>query len=217
MDKREYIARRAIQFFHEGDMVNLGIGMPTSIIDYLPPNLDIWIESENGIIGIDSRTVGQTDPNLVDANGNPAALRPGGCCFDSFTGFGLVRGGHLDVTVLGAFEVDQKGNLANWSVPGKITVGMGGAMDLVCGARTVLVLTEHCDKEGKPKIVKECNLPLTAVGEVDYIITELCVLHRTSAGLELEELAPGITVEDVFAHTEADILLPKQIDSVRHA
>lgn len=211
MNKREYIARRAIQFFQDGDLVNLGIGLPTAVIDYLPADLDIWIESENGVIGIDSRTNGEVDPSLVDADGKAAALRPGGCCFDSFLGFGLVRGGHVDITVLGAFEVDQEGNLANWTIPGKLTVGMGGAMDLVCGAKKVLVVTEHCDKYGNPKILKKCRLPLTATGEVDYIITELCVLHKTEDGLILEELAPHVTIQDVLAHTEAELVIPATV------
>ena len=217
MDKREFIAARAAKFFSDGDLVNLGIGMPTLCTKYIPADVDVWVESENGIIGLTGPAEEGSedyDPNLVDASGAVCTMRVGASCFDSFTSFGLIRGGHVAATVLGAFEVDQEGNLANWTVPGKITAGMGGAMDLVSGAKQVIVTMEHCDKHGNPKILKKCTLPLTAVNEVDYIITELCVLHRTDKGLVLEELAPDVTVDDVVSKTAADLIIPDQIGSM---
>ena len=215
MNAKEFIARRAAKFFSDGDLVNLGIGMPTLVANYIPTHIDVWIDSENGVIGLSGTPAeGQEDLNLVDASGAPAALRAGGCCFDSFTSFGLIRGGHVDFTVLGAFEVDAEGNLANWTVPGKTTAGMGGAMDLVSGARQVLVTMTHTDKDGKPKILEKCTLPLTAAHEVDYIITELCVIQVTPQGLLLLELAPGVTVKEVQSKTGAPLLLPEQIGSM---
>lgn len=213
---RELIAYRTARFFEDGDLVNLGIGMPTQCMNYLPEGIDVWIDSENGVIGLTgSPDEGQDyDPNVVDASGAVSLLRSGGCCFDSFTSFGLIRGGHVAATVLGAYEVDQEGNLANWTVPGKTVAGMGGAMDLVSGALKVIIMTEHCDKKGNPKILKKCTLPLTAANEVDYIVSELCVLHRTEAGLVLEELAPGITVEEVVSKTGADLIIPEKIESM---
>lgn len=189
--------------------------MPTLVANYIPTHIDVWIDSENGVIGLSGTPAeGQEDLNLVDASGAPAALRAGGCCFDSFTSFGLIRGGHVDFTVLGAFEVDAEGNLANWTVPGKTTAGMGGAMDLVSGARQVLVTMTRTDKDGKPKILEKCTLPLTAAHEVDYIITELCLIQVTPQGLLLLELAPGVTVEEVQSKTGAPLLLPEQIGSM---
>lgn len=215
MDKREFIARRAAKFFSDGDLVNLGIGLPTQVANYVPEDIDVWIDSENGVIGLNGAPAeGQEDLDLVDASGTPSTLREGGCCFDSFTSFGLIRGGHVAFTILGAYEVDQEGNLANWTVPGKTTAGMGGAMDLVSGAKQVLVTMEHCDKQGNPKILKKCTLPLTAAHEVDYIITELCVLHVTPEGLVLEELAPDVTVEEVQARTGAELVIPEHIGSM---
>ena len=210
MNAKEFIARRAAKFFSDGDLVNLGIGLPTMVANYIPEDIDVWIDSENGVIGLNG-TPEEPDLNLVDASGAPAALREGGCCFDSFYSFGLIRGGHVAFTILGAYEVDQEGNLANWTVPGKTTAGMGGAMDLVSGARQVLVTMTHCDKEGNPKILKKCTLPLTAAHEVDYIITELAVMHVTPEGLVLEEIAPYTTVEEVVAKTGADLIIPEQV------
>lgn len=213
MNAKEFIARRAAKFFADGDLVNLGIGLPTMVANYIPEGIDVWIDSENGVIGL-SGTPEEPDLNLVDASGAPAALRAGGCCFDSFTSFGLIRGGHVAFTILGAYEVDQEGNLANWTVPGKTTAGMGGAMDLVSGARQVLVTMTHTDKEGNPKILEKCTLPLTAAREVDYIITELCLIQVTPDGLVLRELAPGVTAEEVQAKTGARLLLPEVIGSM---
>lgn len=210
MNTKEFIARRAAKFFSDGDLVNLGIGLPTMVANYIPEGIDVWVDSENGVIGL-SGTPEEPDLNLVDASGTPAAMRSGGCCFDSFTSFGLIRGGHVAFTILGAYEVDAEGNLANWTVPGKTTAGMGGAMDLVSGARQVLVTMTHTDKDGNPKILKKCTLPLTAAHEVDYIITELCVLKVTPEGLVLLELAPDITVEEVVSKTGAELILPDEI------
>ena len=213
MNTKEFIARRAAKFFSDGDLVNLGIGMPTLVANYIPEGIDVWIDSENGVIGLNG-VPEEPDLNLVDASGTPAALRPGGCCFDSFTSFGLIRGGHVAFTILGAFEVDQEGNLANWTVPGKTVAGMGGAMDLVSGARQVLVTMTHTDKEGNPKILEKCTLPLTAAHEVDYIVTELCVIKVVPEGLLLMELAPGITAEEVQSKTAARLILPDVIGSM---
>lgn len=216
MTNREFIAQRTAKFFEDGDVINLGIGMPTMCLDYLPEGVDIWIESENGVLGLAGAPEHEEDGDIdiVDASGRVSDMRVGGCCFSSFDSFGLIRGGHVAATVLGAYEVDQEGNLANWMVPGKTCAGMGGAMDLVSGAKKVLIMMEHCDKYGNPKILKKCTLPLTAANEVDYIITEMCVLHCTPEGLVLEELAPNVSVEDVVAKTGADLIIPEKIGSM---
>ena len=209
---RDLIASRTARFFQDGAVVNLGIGMPTQCLNYLPEGVDVWIDTENGAVGlVGAPNDGVVDPDMVDASGTPCGLRLGGACFDSFTSFGYIRGGHVDFSVLGAYEVDQEGNLANWMVPGNTCAGMGGAMDLVSGAKMVIIMTDHCDKKGNPKIVKKCTLPLTAAGQVSYIVTELCVLHHTEAGLVLEELAPDVTVEEVVAKTGADLIIPEHI------
>ncbi len=216
MNNREFIAQRTAKFFQDGDVVNLGIGMPTMCLDYLPEGIDIWIESENGVLGLSGAPENEADGDIdiVDASGRVSTIREGAACFSSFDSFGLIRGGHVAATVLGAYEVDQEGNLANWMVPGKTCAGMGGAMDLVSGAKSVIIMTEHCDKYGKSKILKKCTLPLTAANEVDYIVTELCVLHRTEKGLVLEELAPNVTVEEVVSKTDADLIIPEKIGSM---
>ena len=212
-EMRNFIAKRTAKFFNDGDVVNLGIGMPTLCLEHLPEGVDIWIESENGVLGLAGAPENEADGDIdiVDASGSVSTMRPGGCCFSSFDSFGLIRGGHVAATVLGAYEVDQEGNLANWMVPGKTCAGMGGAMDLVSGAKKVLIMMEHCDKYGNSKILKKCTLPLTAAREVDYIITELCVLHCTAEGLVLEEVAPGVTVEDVVAKTDAELIIPETV------
>jgi 3-oxoacid CoA-transferase B subunit len=216
MNNREFIAQRTAKFFQDGDVVNLGIGMPTMCLDYLPEGIDIWIESENGVLGLSGAPENEADGDIdiVDASGRVSTIREGAACFSSFDSFGLIRGGHVAATVLGAYEVDQEGNLANWMVPGKTCAGMGGAMDLVSGAKSVIIMTEHCDKYGKSKILKKCTLPLTAANEVDYVVTELCVLHRTEKGLVLEELAPNVTVEEVVSKTDADLIIPEKIGSM---
>ena len=212
-EMRNFIAKRTAKFFNDGDVVNLGIGMPTLCLEHLPEGVDIWIESENGVLGLAGAPENEADGDIdiVDASGTVSTMRPGGCCFSSFDSFGLIRGGHVAATVLGAYEVDQEGNLANWMVPGKTYAGMGGAMDLVSGAKNVLIMMEHCDKYGNSKILKKCTLPLTAAREVDYVITELCVLHCTAEGLVLEEVAPGVTVEEVIAKTDADLIIPETV------
>ena len=212
MQGRELIVSRAARFFRDGDLVNLGIGMPTQVANYLPDGVEIQLQSENGFIGIGpTPTAEDWDHAVVNAGGQPASIVDGGCTFDSCMSFGLIRGGHVDATVLGALEVDQEGNLANWIIPGKKVPGMGGGMDLVAGANLVIVTMEHCTKSGGPKILKKCSLPLTAAHEVDYIVTELCVLHYNGQGLVLEELAPGVTVEEVVSKTEAELIIPEHI------
>ncbi len=209
MDKaqiREIIAKRVAQELHDGDLVNLGIGLPTLVANYVGDK-DICFQSENGFIGIGpAPEEGKEIRNLVNAGGQPVTILPGGVYFDSATSFAIIRGGHLDCTVLGALEVDEEGNLANWMVPGKIVPGMGGAMDLVTGAKKVIVAMEHTSR-GNIKILKKCKLPLTAAGQVDLIITEMCVIEVTDKGLELVELNPEFTVEDVKKATEAELII----------
>jgi acetate CoA/acetoacetate CoA-transferase beta subunit len=206
MDVKTIIAKRVAQEFKDGDVVNLGIGIPTLAADFLPAGVRVTLQSENGFVGL-APLEGQEDPDLVNAGGKPVSIISGGAVFDSAMSFAIIRGGHVDVTVLGALEVDQEGNLANWMVPGKMVPGMGGAMDLVSGAKKVIVAMEHTAKDGVPKILKKCTLPLTGKGVVDYIITNLCVFKVTMVGLILKETAPGVTVEDVRAKTEAEFLV----------
>ena len=201
MNVKEIIARRVAQELHDGDVVNLGIGLPTLVPQYLPPGVEITLQSENGFLGLRSQA-GDPIPNLVNAGGQPCGIEAGGAFFDSAMSFALIRGGHVDVTVLGALQVDSRGSLANWMVPGKLVPGMGGAMDLATGVRRVIVATEHCTKDGKSKILAECSLPLTCKGRVDTIVTEQAVF-KVGDGLVLEELGPGATIEDVRKSTAA--------------
>jgi len=211
-DAREIIAKRAAKFFKDGDLGNLGIGLPTLVANYLPSDINVMLHSENGFIGIGpSPEPGKEDKDIVNAGGIPVTILPGAACFDSAFSFLLARGGHVDITVLGALEVDEKGDLANWFVPGKLVPGMGGAMDLVNGAKKVIIAMEHTTKDGGAKILKKCTLPLTAVGVVDYIITELGVMEVTRDGIVLRELAPGVTVEDIQAKTGAVLIIPDVI------
>lgn len=203
MDAKEIIARRVAMELKDGDLVNLGIGIPTLVTDYIPPGITVTLHSENGFVGLGPDN-GLADPDVVNAGGKPASVAPGGAMFDSLMSFAIVRGGHLTMTVLGALEVDQHGNLANWMVPGKIVPGMGGAMDLVSGAKRVIVAMEHTAKDGTPKILPQCTLPLTGKGVVDMIVTNLAVFHFTANGLVLSELAPGVTVEQIAACTTAE-------------
>lgn len=198
------IARRAAQELHDGDFVNLGIGIPTLVADYLPTGINVTFQSENGVAGIGPLGAAEIDPYMVNAGGQPAAMMPGGAIFDSTMSFVLIRGGHLDVTILGALEVDQAGNLASWMVPGKFIPGMGGAMDLVNGAKRVIIAMEHTSKEGAPKILKQCTLPLTARKVVDLIVTNYCVFALLPQGLVLKELAPGVGLATVRESTAAD-------------
>jgi acetate CoA/acetoacetate CoA-transferase beta subunit len=187
----------------DGDVVNLGIGLPTLVPNYLPADITITLQSENGFLGLGPLT-GAPLPNLVNAGGQPCGMVPGGAFFDSAMSFAIIRGGHVDVTVLGGLQVDQEGSLANWMVPGKMVPGMGGAMDLVSGARTVIVAMEHATRDGGAKILKRCTLPLTAAGKVTAIITEMAVFRFIKGVLTLTETAPGVTVEAIRARTEAD-------------
>ena len=214
-DIREIIAKRVAAFFEEGDLGNLGIGMPTLVANYIPADKGIMLHSENGFIGLGpSPEAGQEDKYTVNAGGSPVTIVPGGACFDSAMSFALIRGGHVDVSVLGALEVDEKGNIANWIVPGKLVPGMGGAMDLVVGARKMIIAMEHTTKDGAPKILKNCTLPLTAVNAVDYIVTELGVMEMTKEGIVLIELAPGVTVEEIQAKTEAVLIIPDHVGTM---
>ena len=207
-DKRDYIAKRVADFFEPGDLGNLGIGLPTLVANFLPPEKNVMLHSENGFIGIGPfPEPGQEDKDIVNAGGVAVTLLPGAACFDSSFSFALARGGHVDITVLGALEVDEKGDLANWIIPGKLVPGMGGAMDLVVGANKVIIATEHTTKDGAPKILKKCTLPLTAVGVVNFIVTELGVMEVTDKGIALKELAPGVTVEEIQSKTEAELII----------
>jgi len=214
-DKRERIVKRIAREFKDGDVVNLGIGMPTLVANFIPKGVEIVLQSENGFIGIGPVCGhGEEDPDLINAGNQFVKMLPGGCFFDSATSFGIIRGGHIDVTVLGTLEVDQDGNIANYIVPGKMVAGMGGAMDLVVGAKKVIIATEHCDKSGKSKILKKCRLPLTAVSQADLIVTEMAVLERTDRGLVLKEVAPDCTVEDVIQNTEAELIVADDVKTI---
>lgn len=212
LTKKQMIAKRVAQFFKDGELANLGVGIPTMVPVFLPEGVEVWLESENGIIGGGPpAAAGEEDFFFKDAGDKYCTILPGGSCFSSATSFGLIRGGHLAYTVLGAMQVDQEGNLANWVVPGGKMAGMGGAMDLVAGAKKVIVATEHCSKDGKPKILKKCTFPLTGAKVVDYIVTELCVIDVTEDGLVLKEIAPGVTVEEVVSKTDAELIIPEEI------
>ncbi len=207
MNAKEQIARRIAQEIKTGDVVNLGIGLPTLVADYIPADMDVTFHSENGFIGLDGvANETNTDPNIVNAGGAPVTIKNNAVFFDSATSFGIVRGGHVDITVLGGLEVDEKGNLANYMVPGKSILGMGGAMDLVAGAKKVIVAITHTVK-GNPKILKQCTLPLTGKAVVSMIITELAVFHVTEQGLLLTEIAADTTIEDVLKQTDATVIV----------
>jgi len=216
MDKHEkqaYIASRVAKELEDGTVVNLGIGLPTKVANYVPEGISVHFQSENGFVGLGpTPSEEDIDPTIVNAGGMPVSIEAGGAFFDSATSFGIIRGGHVALTVLGALQVDEKGNIANYLIPGKMVPGMGGAMDLLSGAKKVIVAMEHTAK-GSPKILKECNLPLTAVGAVDLIVTEMGVIEVTSKGLLLKEVNPAYTLAEVIEATQAELMIDETIQN----
>jgi acetate CoA/acetoacetate CoA-transferase beta subunit len=215
MDAQSIIAKRIAQELRSGMLVNLGIGIPTMVASYVPSDIKVFFQSENGLIGTGAiPEEGMGHRLLTDAGGRPVTALPGACTFDSAMSFGLIRGGHVDITVLGGLQVDAHGLLANWMIPGKMVPGMGGAMDLVTGAKRVIVAMQHTAK-GKPKIVNKCTLPLTSARSVDLVVSELAVIGFPQGRAALLERAPGVTVEQVIAATEAELVLPDQIPEMQ--
>jgi acetate CoA/acetoacetate CoA-transferase beta subunit len=215
MDPQTVIARRVALELRSGDLVNLGIGIPTLVANYVPSGLKIFFQSENGLIGTGPiPEQGMAHPLLTDAGGQPISALPGACTFDSAMSFGLIRGGHVDVTVLGGLQVDASGHLANWMIPGKMVPGMGGAMDLVTGARRVIVAMQHAAK-GKSKIVQRCGLPLTSARPVDLVVTDLAVIGFPGGRMTLMETAPGVTVAEVIAVTEAELSIADKVPEMK--
>ena len=215
MDAQTIIARRVAQELHTGDLVNLGIGIPTLVANFVPPGLKVFFQSENGLIGTGQiPEQGMAHPLLTDAGGRPISARPGASTFDSAISFGLIRGGHVDVTVLGGLQVDAHGHLANWTIPGKMVPGMGGAMDLVSGAKRVIVAMQHAAK-GKSKIVRKCGLPLTSERPVDLVVTDMAVIGFVGGKITLMETAPGVRVAEVLAVTEAELSIPDQVPEMK--
>lgn len=207
MNAKEIIARRIALEFKDGDIVNLGIGLPTMVANYVPSDISITLQSENGFLGLAAFDPENPDENIVNAGGQPCGIKAGGMFFDSAFSFALIRGGHVDACVLGGLEVDQEGNLANWMVPGKMVPGMGGAMDLVTGARRVIIGMEHCAKAGNSKILKKCTLPLTARNKVKMVVTELAVFEFIDGKLTLTEIAEGCDLETIKEKTEAEFIV----------
>lgn len=219
MDIKEMIARRAALELSDGEVVNLGFGMPTAVANFIPQGVNVILQSENGCLLFGpTPKLGKQDADVANAGGQPISLMPGASIFDTATSFCIIRGGHVDSTILGALEVDQEGNIANWAMPiapGKYSPGMGGAMDLVGGARKVVAVLQHNDKKGGSKVMKKCSLPLTGKGVLDVIITEKAVFNVTPAGLVLKEIAPGLTVDDIKAATEAEFAVAPDLCEYR--
>ncbi|HEY8364459.1 MAG TPA: 3-oxoacid CoA-transferase subunit B [Haloplasmataceae bacterium] len=208
MDVKQIIAKRVAKELRHGHVVNLGIGLPTLVANYVPEGIKVYFQSENGMINLGPRAESHNeDPDVTNAGGELVTILPGGAYFDSVSSFSIIRGGHVDLTILGSLEVDEKGNIANWIIPGKLVPGMGGAMDLLVGAKKVIVAMSHTNKDGRPKILKQCTLPLTAKGEVDMIFTEMGVMEVTKEGIRLIEINPNFTVEEVQKATEAQLII----------
>jgi 3-oxoacid CoA-transferase subunit B len=215
VEKRERIVKLIARELRDGFYVNLGIGLPTLVANYVPKGMDVIMQSENGMLGVGPYPVeGKEDPDLINAGKETVTEIPGTAYFSSADSFAMIRGGHIDLSVLGAMEVDEQGNLANWMIPGKMVKGMGGAMDLVAGARRVVIAMEHTTREGQPKILKKCSLPLTGVKVVDTVVTEMAYMRVTPSGLALEEVAPGLTAEDVQGATEARLIVSPSLKTM---
>lgn len=211
-EKKRMIGHRIAQELKDGDFVNLGIGMPTEVANHIPEGVKVYFQTENGLLGVGpAPEPGHEDVDLINAGGGFVTENPGASYFDTCLSFAIIRGGHLDITVLGALQVDQEGNLANWMIPGKLVPGMGGAMDLVAGAKKVVIAMEHCDKKGNSKILKKCNLPLTAEGKVRLIVTDMAVLEVTDKGLLLKEISFWTNLDDVIKATDANLIIPENI------
>ncbi len=209
---RELIARRVAQEVNEGDVITLGIGLPTEVANYIPEDMMVMLQSENGMIGGGKRDLNATgNAKITNAGGLPVLTRQGAVFFDTAMSFTIIRGGHVDITVMGALQVDSHGNLANWMIPGSVIPGMGGAMDLTVGAKKVIIAMEHTTPKGEARIVKDCTLPLTARNEVDMIVTERCVIDVTPEGLVLKEIMPSFSLDEIINSTDAPLIIPDEI------